>query len=238
MPGPLGNEDSSQSFTPERAVKNRDGLILWGIGTSRTIRAHWAMQELGLKYQMRPILPRTGETQTEEYTALTARQKVPLLQDGALTLTESMAIVLYLSDTYGEEHNRLAPLSGAQRAQCLEWCFFALSELDATALYVLRRHRDLKQIYGEAPQAVDAAIEYFHKQMRTVDRALGDGRLHILGDRFGAADIILTSCLTWAIKYQVPISDAARQYTDRQTARAACQAAERLNTPAPGVVKI
>lgn len=196
------------------------------------------MHELGLDYQSRPILPRTGETQTEEYTALTARQKVPLLQDKGLVLTESMAIVLHLSDTYGQEHNRLAPLTGVERARCLEWCFFALSELDATSLYVLRRHRDLKHIYGEAPQAIDAAIEYFHKQMRTVDRALADGRPHILGERFGAADIVLTSCMTWAIKYQVPISKAAEQYSERQTARAAYQAAERSNTPAPGIVKV
>ena len=37
-------------------------LILWGVGTSRTIRPHWALHELGLPYDSRPILPRTGET--------------------------------------------------------------------------------------------------------------------------------------------------------------------------------
>ena len=39
-------------------------LILWGVGTSRTVRAHWAMHELELKYECRPILPRSGETKT------------------------------------------------------------------------------------------------------------------------------------------------------------------------------
>ena len=39
-------------------------LVLWGIGTSRTVRAHWAMHELELKYECRPILPRSGETKT------------------------------------------------------------------------------------------------------------------------------------------------------------------------------
>ena len=57
-------------------------LTLWGVGTSRTIRAHWAMHELNLPYKTKPIGPRTGETKTAEYTRLNPRQKVPLLQDG------------------------------------------------------------------------------------------------------------------------------------------------------------
>jgi glutathione S-transferase len=37
-------------------------LVLWGVGTPRTLRTHWALHELGLDYECRPILPRTGET--------------------------------------------------------------------------------------------------------------------------------------------------------------------------------
>ena len=43
-------------------------LTLWGVGTSRTIRAHWAMHELGLAYKTKPIGPRTGETKTADFT--------------------------------------------------------------------------------------------------------------------------------------------------------------------------
>ena len=67
--------------------------ILWGVSTSRTIRAHWALHELDLDFELRPILPRNGDTQTAEFTALSARQKIPLLQDDDLVLTESAAIV-------------------------------------------------------------------------------------------------------------------------------------------------
>ena len=154
--------------------------ILWGAGTSRTIRAHWALHELGLDFELRPILPRTGETQTAEFTALSARQKIPLLQDNGLILTESAAIVAYLSDAYGQPHNRLLPVEPRARARCLEWCFFVISELDATSLYVMRRHGDLRHIYGEAPTANVAAAEYFQKQMRTVERALSDNPQYIL----------------------------------------------------------
>ena len=213
-------------------------LVLWGIGTGRTMRALWAMHELGLDFELRPILPRNGDTQSEEYTALTARQKVPLLQDKDLVLTESVAIVTYLSDAYGSDQNRLMSMSTVARAKCLEWCVFALSELDGTTMYVLRRHVELPQIYGEAPQAVIAAKEYFLKQMRSVDRALADGRTFILGDRFGAADIVLTTCLAYAMQHKIPISDAARAYTAKQTSREAYQAAAKRNTPPTPVMKV
>jgi glutathione S-transferase len=195
--------------------------ILWGAGTSRTIRPHWALHELGLDFELRPILPRTGETQTAEFTALSARQKVPLLQDDGLVLTESAAIVTYLSETYGQPHNRLLPMEPRPRAQCLEWCFFVISELDATSLYVMRRHGDLRHIYGEAPLANAAAATYFQTQMRTVERALSDTPCYILGDRFTAADILLSTCITWAVRYGVPVADNVLAYNERAMARPA-----------------
>jgi glutathione S-transferase len=205
--------------------------ILWGVGTSRTIRPHWALHELDLNFELRPILPRTGETQTPEFTVLSARQKIPLLQDSGLILTESAAIVTYLSDAYGQPHNRLIPSDPRARAQCLEWCFFVISELDATSLYVMRRHGDLRHIYGEAPLANDAAAEYFQKQMRTVERALNDQPRYILGDRFTAADILLSTCVTWAVGYGVPVADAVIAYNERVTARPAYTRALQTNAP-------
>jgi glutathione S-transferase len=136
-------------------------LTLWGVGTSRTMRPHWAFHELDLDFECRPISPRSGETQTAEFTALTARQKIPLLQDKTLVLTESAAIVWYLSETYGHDQNRLIPTEPRDRARCLEWCFFILGELDETSLYVMRRHGDLRQVYGEAPVALESAATYF-----------------------------------------------------------------------------
>jgi glutathione S-transferase len=203
--------------------------ILWGVGTSRTIRAHWAMHELGLVYERRPIQARTGETQTPEFTALSARQKIPLLQDNGLVITESAAIVNYLSDAYGQKHNRLVPDSVPGRARCLEWCFFVISELDATSLYVMRRHGDLRDIYGDAPIANKAAGEYFQKQMRSVERALEDDRPHLLGDRFTAADMLLATCINWAVRYGVPVADKVVAYNQRITMRPAYKSAVESN---------
>ena len=88
-------------------------------------------------------------------------------------------------------------------------------ELDATSLYVMRRHRDLKHIYGEAPVAVESASQYFETQLRHVVHALGDGRPYLVGDRFTSADMLLTTCLVWAINYGVPVPPVCSDYAAR-----------------------
>ena len=85
-------------------------LTLWGVGTSRTIRAHWALHELDLPYVKRPILARSGETKTPEFTALNPRQKIPLLQDAGLTIGESAAITAYLARRYSTPERGLLPV--------------------------------------------------------------------------------------------------------------------------------
>lgn len=205
------------------------GLVVWGVGTARTIRVHWALAELGLTYKTNPIGARTGETKSPEFTAITARQKIPVLQDGDVVLTESLAIVAYLSDRFATDRNRLLPLDPLGRARCLEWCAYALSELDATSLYVIRRHRDLASIYGAEPAVCEAAAAYFGQQMRALDRALADGRQCIMGETFSAADIMLSSCLTLAVRYGVPVSEAAQAYNGRVTRRQAFAAATARN---------
>ncbi|MFO1158566.1 MAG: glutathione S-transferase family protein [Reyranellaceae bacterium] len=206
-------------------------LVLWGVSTSRTLRAAWALHELSLDYDLRPILPRSGETKTPEYTRLNPRQKIPLLQDGDFTIGESAAIIAYLSDTYGTDANRLVPLEAKARARWREWCFFIAMELDATSLYVMRRHGALKRIYGEAPAAMDAASAYFQGQMRHVEAALADGRPYLLGNRFTSADMLLTTCLVWAIDYKVPVPACCPDYLAGIVARPAYQAALRANLP-------
>jgi glutathione S-transferase len=205
--------------------------VLWGVGTARTIRPHWALHELGLDFECRAINSRGKEIHGSEFTALNARQKVPLLQDGDLTLTESAAIIWYLSETYGQDHNRLVPADTFGKTRCLEWCFYTLCELDETSLYIIRRHADLHETYGEAPAAVDAARIYFRKQMRTVERALESNPPYILGDQFTAADILLSTCVSWAVHYNIPVADSVSAYNARMMARPSFALAQQTNGP-------
>jgi glutathione S-transferase len=215
-------------------MPNAPKLTLWGVGTSRTVRAHWAMAELGLDYETRAIGARTGETQTAEYTLLNPRQKIPLLQDDDFCIGESAAIVAYLSRTYSQGRISLIPETPRDYAAWLEWSFFIVTELDSTSLYVMRRHKAdaLGHIYGTAPDVVARAGEYFRRQLRHVETALADGRTYLMGDRFNSADILLTTCLEWAIAYDVGICDNARPYLERIQQRPAYQRGKIANLPA------
>jgi glutathione S-transferase len=215
-------------------------LTLWGVGTSRTVRAHWALHELGLPYKSKPIGPRTGETKTPEYTRLNPRQKVPLLQDGDFAIGESAAIVAYLSRTYATPDKVLIPETQRDYAAWLEWCFFIVTELDSTSLYVMRRHRAdaLGPIYGVAPEVVAQAGEYFRQQLRHVEAAFADGRQYLMGERFTSADILLTTCLDWAINYGVGICDNAHPYLERIHQRPAYQSSAAANVPLAPIVPI
>lgn len=218
-------------------METAPNLTLWGVGTSRTVRPHWAMAELGLKYETYAIGPRTGETKTAEYTRLNPRQKVPMLQDGDFAIGESAAIVAYLSRTYSTPERSLIPEEKQAYAKWLEWCFFIVTELDSTSLYVMRRHsaNALGPIYGVAPEVVAKAGEYFREQLRHVEVALDDGRTFLMGEQFTSADILLTTCLEWAIAYGVGICDNAQPYLARIQKRPGYLRGSAANVPpAPG----
>jgi len=205
--------------------------VLWGAGTPRTMRAHWMLHELDLVYESRPIGSRTGETQTPEYTRLNPSQKIPVLQDGDFVLSESAAIVNYLAQTYGASRNLLLPASTRERARYDQWCFFVMMELDADALYIIRRHEGLKELYGEAPNAVNAARECFRKQAQAAAQRLASTGPFILGERFSGADVLLTTCLTSALRNRIELPDALHEYLKHCTAREAYRLAYHANHP-------
>src|SRR5258708_31727225 len=120
------------------------------------------------------------------------------------------------------------------------WCLFVMAELAATSLYVMRRHRAdaLGPIYGVAPEVVARAGEYFREQLRHVEVALADGRQFLMGDSFTSADILLTTCLDWAIAYGVGICDNAQPYLERIQARQAYQLAKAANVPLAPIVPV
>ena len=193
--------------------------ILWGIGSARALRVHWALIELGLEYRSERIQSRTGETQTPAYRRLNPRGKIPVFEDGGLVLSESPAIVTYLAETYG--NGRLIPAGGAERAKYFEWISFISMEIDATTLYVLRRHEALPEIYGEAPTANIAARGYFDRMITAAARELEDGRTYLLGSEFSGADILMATCLDWALSYDVPLPDPWIAYRERTVTRPA-----------------
>jgi glutathione S-transferase len=205
-------------------------IRVWGVGTPRTMRVHWALHELGMPYDIERILPRSPTARSDDYAGLNATGKVPTLVDGDFVLAESGAIVNHLLRAYGEPVGLKPPASPLQQARYEEWCFFALMELDATTEYVIRRHHDLHEIFGEATTAISAARSYWARALKAAEQRFGQGPF-VLGRAFSGADILLVTCLDCAVRRQVEVPAPLLAYLDRMRSRDAYRAAFAINTP-------
>ncbi len=202
-------------------------IRFYGAGTSRTLRPIWVAEELGVPYQLMPIGPRTGETQTPDYTRLNPKQKVPAMVDGDFRLSESLAICRYLIEKFpgGAIYQ---PQTLQERAREDEWCCYIYGEIDETSLYVMRRHRDLAHIYGEAPAAVSSGKAYALKHLGVVAAQMAE-RECVLAGGFGLADVLLMTCLEWARAYGLELPAVLDGYRRRIAARPAYQRAAAAN---------
>ena len=186
------------------------------------------LAELGLAYETKPILPRTATMDEPDFRALSERNKIPLLEDGDLMIGESAAIILHLADRYREGAVLSPPAGSDDRARLEELCFFIMVEMDAV-LYVLRKHEDLPDVYGEAPVACASAREYFLRSAAEMERRLTSGGPYLIGGSCSAADILLTSCLIWAGRSGIDLSPRLQDYSALVTARPAFSAAFAIN---------
>ena len=208
----------------------QDEITIWGGGTPRTFRPIWAAEELGLTYRHLPIGPRTGETLTPEYTRMNPKHKIPYAEDGALGLSESIAISRHLVNKYSSQAGFYRPSGYADEAKEDEWVCYIYGELDETSLYVMRRHGDLHEIYGSAPAAVESSKVYAEKHLGIIDNHMSKNEF-VMGEEFGLADIILCSTLDWTHFYGFQLPGNLHEYRHRIMQRHAYQEAFAVNYP-------
>ena len=83
--------------------------------SSASYRVRIALAIKGLEYDYRPVHLNKNEHFAESYAAVSAARLVPLLRDGEHSLTQSMAIIEYLDETYPMPP--LLPVLPAERAR-------------------------------------------------------------------------------------------------------------------------
>lgn len=205
-------------------------MIVYGVGTLRTLRVHWTLKELNLSYTTEAIQSRSGQTQTSDYTALHPGQKVPYLQDGNLGISESAAICIYLAERYG--NGLLMPTFSKyeQRAIVLQACFYAMTELDAHTLYIIAKHGgSLSSYYKQSEEAIEVAIAGFNKQICVAEKLISNQYCYILDKEFTVADIILVTCLIAAVRlnrqFELVIPDKLTKHAENIQRRDAFQLA-------------
>lgn len=206
-------------------------VILWGAGTMRTHRTLWFAEELGIDYEHRPIQPRTGETREADFLKVNPRHKVPAMEHGSLVFTESAAIMTYLMTAFPVPEHIFVPETPEEAARLHEWGYFCMSELDANGLYSMRRHGDLKAVYGDSPVAVDAGRDYFLYQLDRMEDAIRATGEFLMGEKFSTADVLFMSVLDWARAYRIDLPGYLMDWQARIGGRPAYLTTFALNYP-------
>jgi len=168
---------------------------------------------------------------TSEFLALNPKHKIPVMRHGALVLSESAAIVSYLSRIFPPPDGFCIPEGEECRARLDEWCFFIMTELDALATYVIRKHLDLAEIYGEAPKAVEAAKAQFADQAAAAFGLIDRNQPFLMAEGMSVADILLTTCVDSAMRRGIDMPAFLIGYHERMTGRPAYRRAFARNFP-------
>jgi glutathione S-transferase len=169
-------------------------MKLYEFAPTRSIRARWTLQELGVEFEAVTVNLMAGEHRRPEFLALNPVGKVPALVDGEMVLTESIAIVLYLADKYPEK--RLMPDAAGERAQALRWLLFTTTELEQP-LWRIARHSFIYPEEKRLPGDIALARDEFAVMAGVLDRHMTD-REFVVGDRVSVADFVLAYTLDWA----------------------------------------
>ena len=83
-------------------------ITLYFAPRTRSVRVRWLLEELGLPYELKRV---TFNIPTQTFDQDTPLGKLPVIEDGEVTICESGAIVEYLIERYG--NGRLAPPGGS-----------------------------------------------------------------------------------------------------------------------------
>lgn len=106
-------------------------LQLYGFPLSgHSHRVELMLSLLGLPFEKRTVDLRVGEHKAPPFIAKNALGQVPVLEDGALTLPDSNAILVYLAQRYDREQ-RWLPRDPAQAAAVQRWLSLAAGDLHA-----------------------------------------------------------------------------------------------------------
>ena len=188
-----------------------DDLVFYTNPMSRGRLARWMLEEVGQPYQTHVLDYATG-MKSEAYLAINPMAKVPAVTHGAVVVTECAAICAYLADAFPEAG--LAPPPG-DRGAYYRWLFFAAGPVEAAVT-----NRTLGVVVKPEQERM-AGYGSFERVFDTLEGAL-DGREHLAGGRFSAADLYVGAQLDWGMRFgTIPPRPAFERYVAPMRARPA-----------------
>jgi glutathione S-transferase len=191
-------------------------MKLYEFAPTRSIRARWTLQELEVDFEAVTVNLRAGDHRKPEFLRINPAGKLPVLVDGDLVLTESVAIVLYLADKYPDRE--LIPGRAEDRAEVNQWLLFTATELEQP-LWRMARHSFLYPEPKRLPADIALARDDFTPMAGVIDDHM-KSREFVVGDKATVGDFVLAYTLDWA--NEVDLLDGfprLRGYMERMYAR-------------------
>jgi len=191
-------------------------MKLYWAPQTRSTRALWMLEEAGMPYDTEIVDIRAPDRKDSEvFRAASPMGKVPAIVDGAVSMSESAAICIYIADRYSPGH--LAPvLDDPMRGKFLYWTLYTPAVIEPAMSEKFNKIDGNRQRSGWGD---------FETMIETFDTALDDKKW-ILGDRFTAADVMLGSSAIFLRMFEMlPDSRNIGAYADRCMARPAYVAA-------------
>ncbi len=187
---------------------------------ARSLRIVWLCEELGLPYET--VAVKIGEP-SPDLLAVNPLRSLPAMQDGAVTMIESIAMMIYIMGTYGPTDLELLP-GDPNYARYLQFLLFGEAgmamygnPLVATKFFAPQDKR--------ANWTNDYLKATFAKRLRYLDDQLG-GAQYLVGDRFTAADISVGYTIGIAgFAADIELSPTLQAYHERLKSRPAYQRA-------------
>jgi glutathione S-transferase len=162
-------------------------LVVHHLNNSRSQRVLWALEELGVPYEIRHN-QRDAVTNLAppELKAVHPLGKSPLLEDDGVVIEESGAIIQYLLDKYGQ--GRFQPAPGTLEAlKHLQWMHFAEGSAMTPILLQLYTSRLGDAAAPLAPRIAEQLASHFG-YLESELRPSG----HFVGDELTGADMMLS----------------------------------------------
>jgi glutathione S-transferase len=163
-------------------------LKIWGRRNSSNVqKVMWAVGETGAAHEHTEVGGAFGGNRESSFLALNPNGLVPVIQDGAVVMWESNAIVRYVASKYGA--GRLAPTDPVMRARADQWMDWQQTSVNApmvTAFWGLVRTPEDKRDHA----AISVAEKRFAEVMTILDTQLSKTP-YVAGDTFCMGDIPL-----------------------------------------------
>jgi glutathione S-transferase len=156
-------------------------------GNTRDLRVLWALEEMGLPYEIVGMDHPNHDLDTGEFRAKNPFGQIPMIDDDGVVVTESGAILLYLARKSG----KLMPRDLAGEAQVLRWAVAALNTIEVPALTLW--FVGINE--GKGTKAYDALTHWSDMRLKQLDGWLAD-RMFVATDDFTVADILMTHVLS------------------------------------------